>query len=72
MIRECVFTRQKCHHPDCKCSECPTTDVWCSEVMECVDLSFEAGKNEMQEFVEQRCRKLGIDYTLIFSEEVKK
>lgn len=28
------------------------------------------GKDDMRAFVEQRCKELGIDYTLIFSEEV--
>ena len=32
-----------------------------------VDKAITKGEHDMQEFVENRCRELGIDYTLIFT-----
>lgn len=32
-----------------------------------VDMAVTKGEHNMQEFVENRCRELGIDYTLIFT-----
>lgn len=26
--RECVYTKATCHHEECKCSECPLTELF--------------------------------------------
>lgn len=44
----CVYTRAKCHHKGCKCSECPLTDLICDEFDECLDLSYEQGRHDME------------------------
>ncbi len=35
--RECVHTRTKCHHENCKCSECPLTELFCDEFYTAID-----------------------------------
>ena len=39
--RECVHTRTKCHHEDCKCSECPLTELFCDEFYTAIDRCYE-------------------------------
>lgn len=35
--RECVHTRTECHHENCKCSECPLTELFCDEFYIAID-----------------------------------
>lgn len=35
--RECVHTRTKRHHENCKCSECPLTELFCDEFYTAID-----------------------------------
>lgn len=39
--RECVHTRTKCHHENCKCSECPLTELFCDEFYTAIDRCYE-------------------------------
>lgn len=39
--RECVHTRTKCHHENCKCSECPLTELFCDEFYTTIDRCYE-------------------------------
>ena len=39
--RECVHTRTKCHHENCKCSECPLTELFCDEFFTAIDRCYE-------------------------------
>lgn len=39
--RECVHTRTKCHHENCKCSECPLTEFFCDEFYTTIDRCYE-------------------------------
>lgn len=39
--RECVHTRTKCHHENCKCSECPLTELFCNEFYTAIDRCYE-------------------------------
>lgn len=39
--RECVHTRTKCHHENCKCSECPLTELFCDEFYTAMDRCYE-------------------------------
>lgn len=39
--RECVHTRTKCHHENCKCSECPLTELFCDEFCTTIDRCYE-------------------------------
>lgn len=39
--RECVHTRTKCHHENCKCSECPLTELLCDEFYTAIDRCYE-------------------------------
>ena len=47
-----------------------TTKIKLNELLDIandVDMAVTKGEHNMQEFVENRCRELGIDYTLIFT-----
>ena len=35
--RECVHTKATCHHKECKCSECPLTELFCDEFYKAID-----------------------------------
>ena len=39
--RECVHTRTECHHENCKCSECPLTELFCDEFYTAIDRCYE-------------------------------
>lgn len=39
--RECVHTRTGCHHENCKCSECPLTELFCDEFYTAIDRCYE-------------------------------
>lgn len=39
--RECVHTRTECHHENCKCSECPLTELFCDEFYIAIDRCYE-------------------------------
>lgn len=39
--RECVHIKTQCIHPNCKCSECPMTDLICDEFYACIDRCYE-------------------------------
>lgn len=39
--RECVYTRTKCYHENCKCSECPLTELFCDEFFTAIDRCYE-------------------------------
>lgn len=39
--RECVHTRTKCHHENCKWSECPLTELFCDEFYTAIDRCYE-------------------------------
>ena len=39
--RECVHTRTKCHHENCKCSECPLTELFCDEFYTAIDRCYD-------------------------------
>ncbi len=39
--RECVHTRVQCHHENCKCSECPLTELLCDEFYKAIDRCYE-------------------------------
>ncbi len=39
--RECVHTRSQCHHENCKCSECPLTELFCDEFYKAIDRCYE-------------------------------
>ena len=46
MGRECSWTRNECHHPGSKCSECPVMDLMGPEFDVCVQASYDAGWNK--------------------------
>lgn len=35
--RECVHTKSKCYHKNCKCSECPLAELFCDEFYKAID-----------------------------------
>lgn len=39
--RECVHTKSQCHHENCKCSECPLTELFCDEFYKAIDRCYE-------------------------------
>ena len=39
--RECVHTKSQCHHENCKCSECPLTELLCDEFYKAIDRCYE-------------------------------
>lgn len=39
--RECVHTKATCHHKECKCSECPLTELFCDEFYKAIDRCYE-------------------------------
>lgn len=59
--RECVHTKATCHHKECKCSECPLTELFCDEFYKAIDSCYteayasgclagiELGKSEAEE-----------------------
>ena len=39
--KECVHTKAQCHHEECKCSECPLTNLICEEFYKAIDRCYE-------------------------------
>lgn len=39
--RECIHTKSQCHHENCKCSECPLTELFCDEFYKAIDRCYE-------------------------------
>lgn len=39
--RECVHIKSTCYHEDCKCSECPITELLCDEFYKAIDRCYE-------------------------------
>lgn len=39
--RECVHINSTCYHENCKCSECPLTELFCDEFYKAIDRCYE-------------------------------